>query len=366
MVMLGLLSAAVSPALADGTVKKTPDKEAQNVPPGYQLVWNDEFNGSALDRDAWNIEVNDNGNGNDELQYYTDRTDNVSIGIEPKSGESCLILTAKKEQYNGRSFTSGRINTNDKVIFTRGIIESRIKFPKTANGLWPAFWLLGANYADEGWPRCGEIDILEMGNAEGISKGCQDRFFNGACHWGYYNDKGQYPNYAKSTTNSYSLQDDEFHTFTLEWDEQFISMYLDRETHPDAAPYYRIGVSDMSNDWGTGYYFQHDFFVIFNLAVGGMFTGNIAPERITALNNGDAKMYVDWVRLYQKTDDINVIYPDSYVNGIKHTRKTEKAETGDERKVYDMLGRRIDSTNTKGLYIEQTALGAKKFFSLIK
>ena len=354
-----MFSAAVSPVLAGDTA--TRPSSSPTPPDGYRLVWNDEFNGTSLDRDAWEIEVNDNGNGNDELQYYTDRTDNVNVGIDPASGENCLIITAKREDYSGRKFTSGRITTNDHVVFTRGIIESRIKLPETANGLWPAFWLLGNDFPQNGWPRCGEIDILEMGNAEGIANGTQDRYFNGACHWGYYHNGG-YPNYAKSTTNSYSLQDGEFHTFTLEWDEHFISMYLDRDTHPKAAPYYRIGVSDMSNDWGTGYYFQHDFFVIFNLAVGGMFTGIISPANITALNNGDASMYVDWVRIYQKNDDINAIVPDSYnPTGIKKTMAGNSDISNSRQRIYDMLGRQVGNTSANGIYIERSSNGVRKF-----
>lgn len=275
----------------------------------YKLVWNDEFSGTTLNEEAWNIEVNGNGGGNAELQYYT--RDNVTIEVDPVSGENCLVLTAKKQSYNGKSFTSGRLNTADKVIFTRGKIESRIKLPKTANGLWPAFWMLGNDFKDVGWPSCGEIDIVEMGNATGISRGTQDRFFNGACHWGFYRD-GAYPNYARSTTNSYSLQDDEFHIFTLEWDEEYVTMYLDRDKYPDVEPYYKMGVSDMSGEWGTGFYFQHDFFIVYDLAVGGYFTGILQPNGITALNDGDAKMYIDWVRVYQKEDDMNAIVPEDW------------------------------------------------------
>lgn len=326
---------------------------------GYQLVWSDEFNGNQLDTDAWNIEVNSDGNGNAELQYYTDRATNVCIGKEPKSGESCLIITAKREDYQGKSFTSGRITTADKVFFTRGKIVSRIKFPKTKNGLWPAFWLLGNDYSTEGWPRCGEIDIVEMGNAEGIRKGTQDRFFNGACHWGFYKN-GNYPNYAKSTTNTYSLQDDEFHTFTLEWDENFLSMYLDKEKYPNAEPYYRIGVNETADEWSTGRYFQHDFFILFNLAVGGTFTGINSPKDITALpENGEAKMYVDWVRIYQKTDDINATVPNSYTNGIKNylaTKKTNKKIT------FDLLGRRVNKSLNRGFYLIQTPNSNNKIY----
>ena len=180
-------------------------------------------------------------------------------------------------------------------------MEASIKLPSTANGLWPAFWLLGADYDTNGWPRCGEIDIMEMGNSAGISSGTQDRFFNGAAHWGFYRD-GAYPNYANSKTNSYSLQDGEFHLFTLIWDENSLSMYLDMDKYPDNAPYYKMDINDTSDDWSTGLYFHHDFFIIFNLAVGGRFTGILNASGITALpQDGDeAKMYVDYVRVYQK------------------------------------------------------------------
>lgn len=327
---------------------------------GYKLVWCDEFNGTTLDKNTWNIEINGNGNGNEELQYYTDKADNISLGKEPKSGAHCLIITAKREDYKGKNFTSGRINTADKVIFTRGKIESRIKFPKTANGLWPAFWLLGNDYSQVGWPRCGEIDILEMGNAEGIEHGTQDKFFNGACHWGFYKS-GQYPNYAKSTTNGYSLQDDEFHTFTLEWDENFVSMYLDKEKHPNAEPYYKMSVSETNSEWATGKYFQHDFFVIFNLAVGGRFTGILDSNSITALKKGEeAKMYVDWVRLYQKADDENAIVPDNWED--KTNIKNNLAEERElPKRIFDLSGREIRQIRKSGLYLIQTSQGVKKY-----
>ena len=140
-----------------------------------------------------------------------------------------------------------------------------------------------------------------MGNAEGIKKGTQDRFFNGACHWGYYKGSA-YPNYAHSTTNSYSIQDGNYHTYTLIWTPQSVKMYLDRDLHPNASPYYEMDIVNKDDDWGVGYYFHHDFFIILNLAVGGYFTGILQPEGITALpNNGDsATMFVDWVRVYQK------------------------------------------------------------------
>lgn len=265
---------------------------------GYKLVWEDQFNDGALDESKWYIEVNGDGGGNQELQYY--RAENISVGPD-EDGNGCLIITARRENFNGKSFTSGRLNTSDRYEFTHGKVEASIKLPSTANGLWPAFWLLGADYDTNGWPRCGEIDIMEMGNSGGISSGTQDRYFNGAAHWGFYRD-GAYPNYANSKTNSYSLQDGEFHLFTLIWDDNSLSMYLDMDKYPDSAPYYKMDINDTSDDWGTGHYFHHDFFIIFNLAVGGRFTGILNASGITALpQDGDeAKMYVDYVRVYQK------------------------------------------------------------------
>lgn len=276
-----------------GENEQTPDSE------GYVLMWSDEFDSNSLDTGKWRIEVNGNGGGNAELQYYDES--GISLGKDSEYGNSALKITAKREQRNGKAFVSGRLNTSGHFQFCYGKVEGRIRLPRTANGLWPAFWLLGADFQTNSWPRCGEIDIMEMGNAEGIKNGTQDRFFNGACHWGYYKGSA-YPNYAHSTTNSYSIQDGNYHTYTLIWTPQSVKMYLDRDLHPNASTYYEMDIVNKDDDWGVGYYFHHDFFIILNLAVGGYFTGILQPEGITALpNNGDsATMFVDWVRVYQK------------------------------------------------------------------
>ncbi len=219
------------------------------------------------------------------------------MGIEPTTGRKCLILTARKENYRGKSASSGRINTSRSFAFTHGRIDALIRLPQTANGLWPAFWLLGADFAQVGWPACGEIDILEMGHADGIRNGSQDRYLNGACHWGHYAGGG-YPNYARHSEAPYSVQDG-FHLFTLIWDEQAIKCYLDLNLHPDAEPYFAMNIDDRSNDSAPGNYFHHDFFIIFNLAVGGNFPGIWNIGQVTALNGGEAHMYVDYVRVYQ-------------------------------------------------------------------
>ena len=265
---------------------------------GYRLVWADYFNDGTLDRDNWNMEVNGDGGGNDELQYYTDRAENVSVGIEPASGKGCLIITARKEDYQGRTCTSGRLTTQDKMTFTHGKVEASIKFPHTANGLWPAFWMMGNDISSVGWPRCGEIDIVEMGHVTGIQNGTQDRYFNGACHWGFYRDNA-YPNYANHFTASYSLQDD-FHLFTVYWDTENIRMYLDQDRYPDAEPYFQMAITDTSDDWATGNYFHKPNFILLNLAVGGRFPQIFNIDQVTALASGEASMYVDFVKVYQR------------------------------------------------------------------
>lgn len=277
---------------------------------GYKLVWQDLFDNGQLNRDRWNVEVVSRP-ANNELQYYLDREENVRVGDDGK-GNGCLILTARREKYGEKSFTSGRINSTKKVAFMHGKIEASIKLPSTANGLWPAFWMMGDDFNEVGWPRCGETDIMEFGHVAGIRNKTQDRYFNGACHWGYYNDQGQYPNYANSVTWDYSLQDGEFHLFTCIWDEQFISMYCDLDRYPDREPYFRIGVTELGDDWGTGHYFHKPFFILFNLAVGGHFPNISNPDAVTALNdaNGhEASMYVNYVKVYQK--DKNITAPDS-------------------------------------------------------
>ena len=264
---------------------------------GYELIYSDEFNGAALDGNAWNIEVNGNGGGNNELQYYTAGNISVSGGA--------LKITAKRENYGGKAFTSGRLNTMGKVAFKHGIVQASIKLPQTANGLWPAFWLMGNDMNDGiSWPYCGEIDVLEAGGMNGISTGTQDRFFISALHWGPYVD-GQHPMYSTSTTADYSIQDGNFHLFTMVWDEAKISMYLD----DIETPYFEMNINDKSQQNSAGNYFHKRFFLLLNVAVGGTIPGIYDAGGITALNNGTKTMEVDYVRVYQKSGEKDYVTP---------------------------------------------------------
>ena len=297
----------------------------------WELVWSDEFDGTELNTAYWNIEDNARGGGNAELQYYS--PNNVSIERHPVSGENCLVLSARREDYRNRPCTSARLNTQDKMTVCYGKIEARIAFPHTADGLWPAFWMLGNNLATnlgdnddvdrqaaqlakEGrvvWPKCGEIDICEMGHHTGIENGTQDRYFNGAVHWGESFNNGAYPNVGGFYTADYPVQGD-FHLFTLVWTEDSIAMYLDSITQP----YFQLSLRNKEIN-EPGHYFNHPFYLVLNLSVGGFFPGMPAEEkypllitaddpsfqRVTALpaDGTPVKMYVDYIRVYKQRNN---------------------------------------------------------------
>lgn len=252
----------------------------------YQLIWEDNFNGNSLDSSKWNIEQKIgvwNTGSNQEFQHY--KKENVTVG-DDGAGNNCLIITAKKEEYDGYHYTSGRVNTKGKFAFKRGKLVASIKIPDLANGLWPAFWTLG--YTSTGWPDCGETDILEMGQAEGITSGTQNSFIGSHLFW------GPYPrDYGLTYTTSEDLSKG-YYKHTVIWDENKISVYF----NDSSTPYFSMGIT--GNDTEEFHDFQN--YIIFNLAVGGSVPGIYDQSGITA--SFPASMYVDWVKLYQETEDI--------------------------------------------------------------
>lgn len=303
----------------------------------YVLVWEDNFDADTLNTSFWTADDNARGGGNAELQYYS--PNNISMEKHPETGEHCLVLSARREDYyfdyNGqqgyRPATSARLNTQDKVTFQYGKIEARIAFPHTADGLWPAFWMLGNNLATnlgdddtvdslqatleaQGrtiWPKCGEIDIVEMGHFNGIQSGTQDRYFNGAAHWGESWNNGAYPNVGSFHTWDYPVQGD-FHLWTLIWSEDSIAMYLDQDKYPETEPYFALSLRGKEIN-EPGHYFNHPFYLVLNLSVGGFFPAMPNPDKysavvdksllapVTALpqDGTPVKMYVDYIRYYQ-------------------------------------------------------------------
>ena len=260
----------------------------------YTLVWNEDFTDGSLDRNVWNIEVNADGGGNNELQYYCEKA--VTVGAEPTTGKQCLILTATKESAGGRDCTSGRVNSKNKMYYTFGRIEARIKFPNTANGLWPAFWQMGNNFDQVGWPRCGETDLIELGHQDAFAAGTQDRYFNGAMHVGRRWD--QVWSEANSVTWDYSVEDT-FHIVSMVWTPTSIDMYMDDVP----TPYFHANLEPNDDaDYNRQLVFGKPNFVIANVAVGGNFPGIYAVNQVSALANGPRSMYIDWIRIYQRGD----------------------------------------------------------------
>ena len=227
------------------------------------LVWSDEFEGDALATTNWsyNTGTGSDGWGNNEAQYYTDRTENVSVS----NGE--LHLTARRENFSGADFTSGRIVTENKFEFTYGRIEIRAKLP-SGGGTWPALWMLGANFDTVGWPACGEVDMMEhVGNEP-------NRVLS-ALH--YPNNSG---GNAAVMSTTVETAETEFHVYTTIWTENTIRFFVDDELY-----------HTFRNDPSIP--FNHDFFLIMNVAVGGTLGGTIDP----AFTEGT--MDVDYVRVYQ-------------------------------------------------------------------
>jgi beta-glucanase (GH16 family) len=248
---------------------------------GWTLAWSDEFNGpdgSAVDRTKWVVETGGEGWGNQELEYYTDRSENVSMN------EGNLVIRAMEEKYTGpdgvkRNYTSARLKTFGKFSQTYGRFEARIKIPY-GQGMWPAFWMLGEDIDKVGWPACGEIDIME-------NIGKEPAMIHGSIHGpGYVGGTGLEAPYTISGKQRFA---DDFHIFAIEWDLDSVSFYVDKDL------YVRRTRADLKPGWK--WVFDKPFFLILNLAVGGDWPGN--PGSATVFPQS---MLVDYVRVYKKAE----------------------------------------------------------------
>lgn len=226
----------------------------------WQLVWQDEFNGSI--GPDWVFETGAGGWGNNELEYY--RQENATIE------NNQLVITAKRENFNGAAYTSARMKTQGRKSWTYGKIEARMAIP-SFSGSWPAFWMLGSNIGSVGWPSCGEIDIMEHVNTAGD--------VHGTVHWTGSNNA--YASYGMATPVNVTA----YHTYSIEWTPAYIRWFV------DGAQYNEINIQ---NNAGGTEEFQKDFFILLNFAVGGNWPGFNIDN-----NAFPAKMYVDYVRVYQ-------------------------------------------------------------------
>ncbi len=224
------------------------------------VVWSDEFNGDAIDPGTWTYDTGGGGFGNGQFENDTARHENSYV----TNGN--LVMEARRENYLGNAFTSARMLTQGRFAYMYGDLEARIKLPDTANGLWPAFWLMGNNAGAIVWPACGEVDTLEMGSAAGIAQGLQQELIDAAVH--YSNATNGYSNYVTWLTNSVDLTQD-YHLYKMTWTPTTISFYLDGVEY---------GSFDITADYLSE--FHQPMFPILNIAVGGYnpsYTGVYSP-----------------------------------------------------------------------------------------
>jgi len=245
-------------------------EEADRV---YELVWADEFEGSAgqlPDTSKWVFDIGTDW-GNSQLEYDTDRKENCS-----HDGKGNLAIYARKENFAGSAFTSARIKTQGKFEQAYGRFEARIKLPY-GPGIWPAFWLLGANIEEEPWPQCGEIDIMEF-------RGQEPHLIHGTLHGPGYSG-------GASITKSFSYPetrfDVDFHIYAVEWGEDYIQFFVDDNLYQELNP------EDLTGEW----VYDHPFFIILNLAVGGNYVG--FPTKDTSFPQS---MLIDYVRVYKEVE----------------------------------------------------------------
>lgn len=239
-------------------------------PPGaWVLQWEDEFSGAAGTRPSqanWRFDVGTDW-GNAQLEYDTDRASNAAL-----DGTGNLAIVARAESFQGSAYTSARITTKGLFQQKYGRFEARMKLP-TGRGLWPAFWLLGANIDQVGWPQSGEIDIMEY-------RGQEPNVVHGSLHGPGYSA-------GNALTRRFDLGagrfDTGFHIFSVEWDEDQI------EWRVDGQLYHEIKRSFVPGKW----VFDQPFYIILNVAVGGGYVG--PPDGGTVFPQ---TMLVDWVRVY--------------------------------------------------------------------
>ncbi len=242
----------------------------------WKLVWEDDFEGDTLNLENWNRQVVYAGRFNDEWQRYTDSVENSYV----ENGNLVIKAIHESNEHGMDQYTSARLNTAQKQTWKYGKISARIKLPE-GEGMWPAFWMLGANINENGgdtpWPQSGEIDILEFYGSR------NDGAVEANLHYADENEE-----HAWMGQVVYELEEgkfaDNFHIFELEWDEENIKWFVDGEEY---ASFSIVGEQFSE--------FHQEFFLLLNIAVGGTYSGR--PDETTPFPQ---HMYVDWVRVYQK------------------------------------------------------------------
>jgi beta-glucanase (GH16 family) len=261
--MLCLIAGAQLLSSCKKDVNASSENSSANTDPravSYQLLWSDEFDGNSVNQANWTFETGAGGWGNNEKQYY--QPDNATV-----SGGN-LIITAKKQSVGGAPYTSARMITRGKKEYTYGRFEARIKLPQ-GQGQWPAFWMLGANIGSVGWPKCGEIDIMENVNTSTEVLGTMHWFDQAyAFYGGHINTNPQ-----------------DYHVYRVDWTPTAITWYVDNV---------QFHVGNITNSINGTDEFHRPFFLLLNMAVGGNLPGQTIDE-----SRLPAKMYVDYVKVYK-------------------------------------------------------------------
>lgn len=253
-----------------GTPEATPEPESTPIvaPEGWTLVWHDEFDGDEINLENWTYDIGGHGWGNGEAQYYTDRPENSRLE------DGMLVIEARQERYENSYYTSARLKSEGLQEFQYGYIEARMRVPE-GRGLWPAFWMLGSNFSEVGWPDSGEIDIMEY-------LGREPDLILGTIHGpGYSGALGL----TRWNRQDFDIADD-FHTYAIEWDENQITWFFDGEAY---STYTREDVGE--REWP----FDQPFFLILNLALGGTYPGPIGLDVVFP-----KQLLVDYVRVFQQ------------------------------------------------------------------
>ena len=255
--------------------------------PQWQLAWADEFNapnGTPPDSNRWSFDVGGGGYGNHELETYTMRM----VNAEQRDGH--LVVTARREDWTGpdgiaRRYTSARLRTQGHFTQAYGRFEARMQL-LVGKGIWPAFWLLGEDVASKGWPKCGEIDIMEeIGDRSTVYSTLHGPGYSGASAI-----SAKFPLPPGATTDA------AFHRYAVEWSPKNIRFFFDDFLIAERTP------ADLPA--GAAWVYDHPFFVILNLAVGGDWPG--APDATTVFPQ---QMLVDYVRVYRRGSSPAVALP---------------------------------------------------------
>lgn len=279
VVLVAVVSLVPSGGAPVSATEPSSSANVASAPPGMTLVWADEFDapaGTPPDPSRWAHDLGDGGRGwgNEELEWYTDSPDNAA-----HDGQGNLVITAREAEpgltcwYGPCRYTSARLLTRGLFEVTYGRVEARLKVPSGA-GLWPAFWMLGSDIDTVGWPASGEIDVME-------NVGRQPRLLYGTLHGpGYSGSQG----YGGTLLMDEPLADD-FHVFAVDWTPERITWTVDGTVFHEATP------ADVApSEW----VFEHPFFLLLNLAVGGHF-----GQAVSTTTRFPASLVVDHVRVYQ-------------------------------------------------------------------